>query len=171
MDSTSVILHKNFISNSDEIIQKAERESFNYKSRAKGAEYEFNNERYGACVMESMFSKDMSKDLIDTILSTIDIKKWFNDLLPDEIVLNKYKPGCFLPKHVDSFGMYWKFMLVFLRSDKSHLKLYSDDKPEGFLVEESPGSYVEMPLSMAHEVVPIEEGERDRYSLVFIWHI
>ena len=171
MDRSEVKTHKNFITNSDEIIEKVLQEKHNFKSRAKGEKYEFNNKRYGNCVMDSMFSMDMSEELKTAIFRTIDVKKCFDDLLPDEIVINRYKPGSFLPKHVDSFGMYWKFMLVILKAKAPHLKLYSDDKPEGFFVEEEAGTYVETPLSMEHEVTLMHEGEEDRYSMVFIWHI
>ena len=61
-----------------------------------------------------------------------------------------------------------RFKLVFLRSDKPHFKWY-DENNVGHYVDEIPGAYLDMPITLEHEVTKIEEHEKPKFSLVFAW--
>ena len=158
-----------FITNADEIISLAEKEDCNFSARDKGARDEFVNEDYGPSKMKTLFHFKMSKDLQDAIFKTVD--KTELEIMPDIFCINKYEPGSWLSRHRDSCGQYWKFYLIFLRTDKPHLKVYNDNYPEGKLIEELPGARFEMPISLEHEVTLIGEDERPKYSLVMGWKI
>jgi hypothetical protein len=111
----------------------------------------------------------MSSELKEAVTRTIRPEEL--EIPPDAITINRYDPGCYLKRHRDINGKFSKFLLVFLRSDKPHLKIYNDEYPDGKLIEEKPGALFHMSLSLEHEVTQIEEGERPKYSLLIGWQI
>jgi hypothetical protein len=158
-----------FITNVDEIINLVEKEDCNFSARDKGARDEFVNQDYGPSKMKTLFHFKMSDQLKKAIFKTVDKKEI--EIMPDIFCINKYEPGSWLSRHRDSCGQYWKFYLIFLRTDKPHLKVYNEKYPEGKLIDEQPGARLEMPISLEHEVTLIEESERPKYSLVMGWTI
>jgi hypothetical protein len=162
-------LEENYITNVDEILELVELEKEYFSDRGEGKESEFSSKRYGPSKLFTLFDKDMSGKLKDAIFKTIDPKHL--EIPPDKVVINRYEPGGYLVRHRDMAGRYWKFQLIFLRTDKPHLKIYNDKYPEGKLIEEKPGALFHMPLSLEHEVTLIEDNERAKYSLVMAWEI
>jgi len=158
-----VNLVKNYLTNVDEVIALAEAHTDKFSSRDETALNKFVT-RYGSSKMKSLFSINMSKELIDAIFKTIPDDRRF----VDSVTINRYDPGDYLARHRDSQGLYWKFKLIFLSSDKPHFKWY-DENNVGHLVEEEPGAYLEMPIHLEHEVTRIEETESPKYSLVLTW--
>ena len=154
---------ENYCTNADEIISLAEKYSDLFSSRTKSDKYEFKT-KYGVSHMKSMFGFRMPEELQDAIWKTVPEVRRF----AHSVTLNKYEPGDYLPRHKDSIGSYWKFKLVFLRSDKPHFKWY-DKNNNGHLVSEIPGACLDMPIDLEHEVTKIEEHEKPKYSLVFAW--
>lgn len=167
-DKDEFWLEENYITNSDEIVQQAELEKDKFSSRAKGAVNEFTN-RYGESNMHTLYYHDMSDTLKNIITKTIPERDL--EIPPDVYCINRYDPGSYLVRHKDMVGNYWKFQLIFLQSDKPHLKIYNKKYPEGKLIEEKPGALFHMPLSLEHEVTLIGEDERPKYSLVAAWFI
>jgi len=165
-DKDVFFLEENYITNVDEIIQLAEIEKIKFSNRSEGNKSEFKN-RYGPSKLYTLFHTNMSEELKKAIFKTIDPKHL--ELQPDVYCINRYEPGGYLVKHKDMAGRYWKFKLIFLRTDKPHLKIYNKKYPEGKLIEEKPGALFHMPLSLEHEVTLIEENEKPKYSLVLAW--
>lgn len=162
-------LEENYITNPDEIIELAEKEKDKFSNRSEGSDFAFENARYGPSKLYTLFTHNMSKELINAITKTIDPKEL--ELPPDYYVINRYDPGGYLARHRDMAGKYWKFQLIFLRTDKPHLKVYNKKYSEGKLIEEIPGAIFRMPLSLEHEVTEIGQDERPKYSLVMAWKI
>lgn len=160
-----VNLVKNYIKNVDEIIQLAEKEKDNFSNRSPGNLYNFSTQ-YGDSCLKSLFMFNMSDNLKSAIFKTLSNE----DKKAQTITLNRYDPGDFLLRHRDSVGEYWKFKLIFLRSDRPHFKWYDVDGT-GHLVNEEPGAYLEMPIQIEHEVTKIEQDEQPKYSLVLSWGI
>lgn len=160
---------ENFITNVDEILELVEKNEANFSSRSPGDKFEFTNERYGPSKLKTLFHFKMSEDLKEAIFKTI--RKDYIEIMPDIFCINKYEPGSWLTRHTDSCGTYWKFDLIFLRTDKPHLKVYGKDFPEGKLIEEKPGSRFIMPISMEHEVTEIGPDEKPKISLVLAWSL
>lgn len=160
-----VNLVKNYIKNVDEIIQLAEKEKDNFSNRSPGNLYNFSTQ-YGDSCLKSLFMFNMSDNLKSAIFKTLSNE----DKKAQTITLNRYDPGDFLLRHRDSVGEYWKFKLIFLRSDRPHFKWYDADGT-GHLVNEEPGAYLEMPIQLEHEVTKIEQDEQPKYSLVLSWGI
>lgn len=162
-------LQENFITNVDEIIELAEKEKDSFSNRSPGNKDEFKNDRYGPSQLYTLFYYNMSKELKEAIFKTID--KDHIEIMPDTFCINRYDPGCYLARHKDHTGGYYKFNLIFLRTDKPHLKIYNSKYPDGLLIEEKPGALFKMPLSLEHEVTMIESDERPKYSLVLTWNL
>jgi hypothetical protein len=158
-----VKLVKEYLKNADEIISLAEKEKDNFSIRAANETYNFVTE-YGSSHMKSLFYFNMSEELKTAIFKTLPEK----DKTASSFVINRYDPGDYLQRHKDSLGSYWKFKLIYLRSDKPHFKWY-DDQGNGHLVEEEPGAYLDMPINLEHEVTEIGQDERPKYSLVLSW--
>ncbi len=162
-------LEENFLTNADEIIELAELEKDKFSNRGEGQAEEYKSERYGYSKLHTLLNYNMSDKLKAAITRTI--KPEHLEIPPDDYAINRYDPGGFLVRHKDSAGKYWKFQLVFLRTDRPHLKVYNDKYPDGFLIEEKPGALFHMPLALEHEVTLIEEDERPKYSLVMAWRL
>lgn len=160
---SQVNLVQNYLTNPEEIINLAEQQLSDFSSRGENEPYKFTT-AYGTSKMKSLFSFKMSKELQDAIFKTIPDDKRF----VTSYTINRYEAGDYLLRHKDSAGGYWKFKLIFLRSDKPHFKWY-DENGEGHLVEESPGSHLEMPIHLEHEVTEIGQEEQPKYSLVLAW--
>ena len=160
---------ENYITNVDEILELAEKYHDRFSDRSVGAIHEFKNDRYGPSCLFTLLYDHMPQDLKEAIFKTIDKKHL--EIPPDTCVINRYEPGGWLARHKDHAGGYWKFQLIFLRTDKPHLKVYSKKYPDGKLIEEIPGSLFHMPLSLEHEVTEIGAEERPKYSLVLTWNI
>lgn len=154
---------ENYCTNVDEIIKLAEKYSDRFSSRTENDTYKFQTQ-HGVSNMKSMFHFKMPEELKEAIWKTIPEDKTF----VSSFVINKYEAGDYLPRHKDSIGSYWKFKLVFLRSDKPHFKWYDKDG-NGHLVEEIPGACLDMPIDIEHEVTQIEKDEKPKYSLVLAW--
>lgn len=167
-DKDEFWLEENYITNVDEILEICEANKDKFLSRGVGARNEFKGNRYGPSKLFTLFDKDMPPELKEAINKTIKDPE-HHELLPDHYVINRYDPGSFLATHKDSAGKFWKFKLVFLRSDKPHLKIYNEKYPDGKLIEEKPGALFHIPLSLEHEVTQIGEDERPKYSLVMGW--
>lgn len=161
-------LEEGFISNVDEIIELAEQHKDKFVERKPGTEHDFSNNN-GSSNMYALLNTSMSEELQAAIFKTI--KPDYFEVPPDGYVINKYLPGCYLVRHrdMDGYPRYWKSELVFLKSDKPHLKVYNEKYPEGKLIEEKPGAIFHMPLTLEHEVTLIEENEQPKYSLIFVW--
>lgn len=162
-------LQEDFINNSEDIIRLAEKHKDKFSNRSPGNLDEFKNSRYGPSKLYTLFKHNMSDELLETIFKTID--KNHIKIKPDVVVINRYDPGCYLTRHKDHTGGYYKFNLIFLRTDKPHLKVYDEGNPEGVLIDEKPGALFKMPLSLEHEVTTIEEGEKSKFSLVLAWSL
>lgn len=162
-------LEENYITNVDEIIELAEQEINSFSSREKDQVYAFVNSKHGPSKLHSLLHRNMSDKLKAAILKTIRPEEL--EIPPDDLQINRYGPGSFLARHIDAAGKFWKFQLVFLRSDKPHLKVYSSKYPDGKLIEEKPGALFHMPLHLEHEVTLIEENEKPKYSLIIAWSI
>lgn len=160
-------LEENYVSNHEEIVSLAEKQLDKFSNRGEGGFYEFKSEKYGASKMYTLFDSNMSQELKDAIFKTIKPEEL--EIPPDSYIINRYDPGSFLVRHKDIVGRNWKFQLIFLRSDKPHLKIFNKKYPEGKLIEEKPGALFHMPLTLEHEVTVIEEDERPKFSLVLIW--
>lgn len=157
-----VNLIKNYITNADEIIDLAEKESHKFSIRAPGHTYNFSTD-YGNSQLKSLFYFNMSEELKQAVWRTIPDDK--DDI--EGFVINRYDPGDYLLRHRDSAGGYWKFKLIFLRSDESHFVYY--DETGAHLVKEEPGAMLDMPINIEHEVTKIGEHEKPKYSLVLHW--
>lgn len=168
-DKEEFWLVENYITNVDEIVELAELEKNSFSDRAQGKEDEFSSRRYGPSKLFTLFNDTMSNRLREAIIKTIDSKEL--EIFPDHIIINRYDPGGYLVRHRDMAGKHWKFQLIFLRTDKPHLKVYNDKYPDGKLIEEKPGALFHMPLSLEHEVTLIGDDERPKFSLVMAWEI
>jgi hypothetical protein len=160
-----VNLIKNYLKNPDEIVDLAEQEADKFSVRAPGQQYNFITQ-YGDSSLKSLFVFNMSEQLKSAVLKTLSPE----DRTAEGITINRYDPGDFLKRHVDAQGQYWKFKLIFLRSDASHLVWY-DSNNTPHVVEEEPGAYLEMPINLPHEVTQIGPDERPKYSVVLTWGI
>ena len=160
-----VNLIKNYLTNADEIIELAEKEKEKFSFRATGQRYNFSTS-YGDSHMKSLFYFNMSKELKEAVFKTLSDE----DKTADSFVINRYDAGDYLQRHKDSLGAYWKFKLIFLRSDKPHF-LWYDDTGAQHLVNEEPGALFELPIHVEHEVTKIGDDERPKYSLVLSWGI
>lgn len=159
-----VNLYENYLTNADEIIQLAEQERDSFSYRAQGQKYNFSN-KYGDSKIKSLFYFNMSQPLKDAIFKTLPDE----DKHPSSFVINRYDPGDFLQRHNDASGGYWKFKLIFLRSDRPHFKWYDQDNV-GHIVDEKPGMFLEFSkINIEHEVTLIELDERPKFSLVLAW--
>lgn len=158
-----VKLINDYLTNADEIVSLAEKEASKFSRRQPGHSYNFATE-YGNSHMQSLFSFNMSEELKAAIFRTLPKE----DRTSDSFVINRYDPGDYLQRHRDSQGGYWKFKLIFLRTDKPHFKWY-DEAGEGYLIEEAPGALLEFPMNVEHEVTTIGQDERPKYSLVLTW--
>jgi len=160
-----VKLIKNYLKNADEIIELAEKEREKFSVRTSGQRYGFSTQ-YGESSLKSLFVFNMSDRLKSTILKTLSEE----DRTADGLTINRYDPGDYLIRHKDSLGQYWKFKLIFLRSDTPHF-MWFDENGKSHLVDEEPGSYLEMPIHLEHEVTEIGPTERPKFSLVLSWGI
>ena len=158
-----VNLIKNYLTNVDEVIDIAERHLDKFSDRSAGNKHSFSTQ-YGTSKLKSMFYFDMPEELKEAVFKTIpDDRRFVNSF-----TINRYEPGDYLIRHRDSSAGYWKFKLIFLRSDKPHFKYYDDDGKD-YLVDEEPGSLLDMPVHLEHEVTEIGPDERPKYSLVLAW--
>lgn len=158
-----VNLVKNYLTNSDEIISLAEKHRDKFSDRAEGKRYNFST-TYGNSKIKSLFHFNMDEELTDAIFKTIpDNRKTVTSF-----TINRYDPGDYLLRHRDSAGGYWKFKLIFLRSDIPHFQWF-DENGVANLVQEEPGSLLEMPIHLEHEVTTVTENEQPKYSLVLGW--
>jgi hypothetical protein len=153
---------RNYLKNSEEIIKLAEDRKNLFSIRTPDQPYNFVT-RYGSSSLKSLFSYKMDDEIKAAILKTLPKQDHSAD-----ITINRYDPGDFLKRHRDSQGAYWKFKLIFLRSDEDHFVWY-DENNEPNLVKEEPGMYLEMPIHLEHEVTTIGEKENPKYSLVLSW--
>lgn len=160
---SKVNMIKNYCTNPEEIIALAEQHREKFSMRGINDKYSFVTE-YGESKMKSLFNYNMSEELLDTIFKTVPEDRRF----VTSVTINRYDPGDYLVRHKDSLGGYWKFKLVFLRSDRPHFKWYDEDG-QGHLVDEEPGGYLDMPITIEHEVTKIEEDEKPKYSMVLAW--
>lgn len=154
---------KDYCKNVDAIIELAEKHSDKFFLRAPGEQYNFAT-AYGDSHMKSLFRWNMPEDLKELIYESIPEE----DRSCDGFVVNRYDPGDYLLRHRDVAGGYWKFKLIFLRSDKPHFAWY-DELGNQHLVEEEPGMLFKMPINLEHEVTTIEQDEQPKYSLVLSW--
>lgn len=160
---SQVNLVKEYLKNADEIVALAEKEKEKFSFRAKDEEYNFTTQ-YGDSHMKSLFYFNMSDELKEAIFKTLPEE----DKTADAYVINRYDPGDYLQRHRDSAGGYWKFKLIYLRSDKPHFVWY-DENGNANLVDEEPGAYLQMPINIEHEVTEIGKDENPKYSLVLSW--
>ena len=158
-----VKLHTNYISHTDELISLIEKEADQFSIREPGMPYNFTS-KYGDSKLKSLFIFNMSDKLKQSILDLLSDE----DKTADGITINRYDPGDYLNRHRDSQGGYWKFKLIFLRSDAPHFVWY-DAEGTAHIVDESPGAYLEMPVHIEHEITQIKDNEKPKYSLVLSW--
>jgi hypothetical protein len=160
---SQVKLVKNYLSNYDEVIDLAERHRDKFSVRAPNEKHTFVSQ-YGESQLKSLFYFDMDTDLQDAIFKTIPDDRRF----VTSYTINRYDPGDYLLKHKDHIGGYWKFKLIFLRSDRPHFKWY-DEQGNDYIVDEEQGALLDMPIHLEHEVTMIEKDEQPKYSLVLAW--
>lgn len=154
----------NYLTNADEIIKLAEEQSDSFSLRKPGEKYSFST-KYGDSKIKSLFYFNMSDKLKEAIFRTLPVE----DQNPSSFVINRYDPGDYLVRHNDAAGGYWKFKLIFLRSDRPHFKWF-DEEGNGHLVDEEAGMLLQMSkINIEHEVTIIEQDERPKYSLVLAW--
>jgi hypothetical protein len=154
---------EDYCKNVDAIIELVEQHQDKFHLRKTGEKYNFST-NYGDSQMKSMFRWNMPDELKDLVYESLPTE----DRSCDSFVINRYEPGDYLLRHKDSAGGYWKFKLIFLRSDRPHFAWY-DKTGEQHLVEEKPGMLFEMPINLEHEVTKIEQDENPKYSLVLTW--
>tara|TARA_B100001939_G_scaffold345423_1_gene361948 strand:- start:1147 stop:1635 length:489 start_codon:yes stop_codon:yes gene_type:complete len=156
---------ENFITNVDDIMLQVKEHEAQGKFTNRGiGGAEKHGTKYGESHFRSLFQKNMSNKLVETIWNTIpEERKWCS-----QVVVNKYQPGDWLVKHQDSAAGYWKFKLVFLTEGNPHFK-YWDEEDREHLVQEKKGAMFDMPIKTWHEVTKMEEGEEPKYSLCLIW--
>ena len=154
---------EDYCKNADAIIEMVEKYSDRFHVRKPGEKYNFAT-NYGDSQMKSMFEWSMPEELKKLVMESLPKE----DRSCDGFVINRYDPGDYLLRHKDSAGGYWKFKLIFLRSDRPHFAWY-DTESQQHLVEEKPGMLLVMPINLEHEVTTIEEDERPKYSLVLTW--
>lgn len=160
---SQVNLIKNYLTNADEIICLADAHTDKFSNRAANDTHDFRT-AYGSSKLKSLFDFNMSDELKSAITKTIpDNPKFITSM-----TINRYDPGDYLLRHKDSIGGYWKFKLIFLQSERSHFQYY-DDTGANHIVEEEPGSYIDMPIHFEHEVTQIGPNEKSKYSLVLAW--
>jgi hypothetical protein len=163
-----VYSEKNFLENSEEIIQLLQEEDKNFLDRGPESKRAIAS-KYGSSSLNTLPQQFAStKKLTDAIYKTVKHKY---DILPDEWMINKYVPGDFLVRHYDDVGRSWKIDLIILRSDKPHFKCYPAGNDEGVMFDESPGTRICFPINTEHEVTVVGPDERPRYTLVFLWNI
>jgi hypothetical protein len=166
--SDDVYLVENYITNIDEIINLLEKYKDKFTVREPGHANNFQT-KYGSSKFKSLFYTDTPDDLKEAVFRTMPEEVLF--MPPDEYCFNIYEPGSYLRRHTDVGGKFYKFDLIFLQSDKPHLKYYTKDLPEGALVQEMPGALCRMPIEMEHEVTEIGSDERPKISFVMSWKI
>jgi hypothetical protein len=154
---------EDYCKNVDAIIELANKHIDSFHQRKPGEDYNFST-AYGDSQMKSLFRWNMPDDLKELVYNSIPPE----DKSCDGFVINRYDPGDFLKRHKDSAGGYWKFKLIFLRSDKPHFAWY-DKENQQHLVEEKPGMLFKMPINLEHEVTEIGQDEKPKYSLVLSW--
>lgn len=160
---SQVKLISGYLKNVEEVIALAERETERFSMRAPGSSFNFAT-RYGNSHMKSLFDFNMSQELKDAIFKTLPKE----DRTSDSFVINRYDPGDYLQRHKDAQGGYWRFKLIFLRTDKPHFKWFDSDG-KSYMVDEEPGALLEFPIHLEHEVTPIGHDERPKFSLVLTW--
>ena len=159
----TVKLVPDYCKNVDEIVELVEANEDSFFIRQPGEEFNFVT-AYGESKLKSMFRLNMPKELKELIKESIPEE----DRTCDSFCINKYNPGDYLKRHKDSAGGYWKFKLIFLRSDAPHFCWY-DEQGKGNLVDESPGMLIDMPVNLEHEVTEIKQNERPKISLALSW--
>jgi|TARA_B110000444_G_scaffold217248_1_gene216154 hypothetical protein len=159
----TVKLVPDYCKNVDEIVELVEANEDSFFIRQPGEEFNFVT-AYGESKLKSMFRWNMPKELKELIKESIPEE----DRTCDSFCINKYNPGDYLKRHKDSAGGYWKFKLIFLRSDAPHFCWY-DEQGKGNLVDESPGMLIDMPVNLEHEVTEIKQNERPKISLALSW--
>jgi hypothetical protein len=112
---------------------------------------------------------ETNRDLFNAIFETIDKKITPN--YPDLITIYRYYPGSFLQKHRDTALDYQNMItdLTFLQSSSNHLKIYTNEHKNGYLVQENPGRRIIMPEDLEHEITTIEDNEITRYTMTMTW--
>jgi hypothetical protein len=154
---------EDYCKNVDAIIELVDQHQDKFHVRKPGEKYNFST-NYGDSQMRSMFQWNMPKELKELVYESLPEE----DRSCDGCVINRYEPGDYLLRHKDSAGGYWKFKLIFLRSDRPHFAWY-DETGAQHLVEEKPGMLLKMPINLEHEVTTIEQDENPKYSLVLTW--
>lgn len=161
----NIKLLNNYVTNVEEILEEIYKlPKAIFKNRAEGS-YKFSTLCKKGATMSTIMYNSFPPELKKACVKTVD---FFPFSPPTEIAINWYPPGSYLGKHKDGIGRYWKFQLIFLKSTRSHFTWY-DGKDNPHLVEEVPGSGLEMPLNIIHESTPLLPDEEDKYSMVFIW--
>jgi hypothetical protein len=167
MEVTAVTIENNFLENADEVLNIIQQEEHNFASRNKGSKYEIAS-TYGSSSLKTLFQYLVtSSDLENAVFKTLKDKYEF---LPDSWMINKYVPGDYLVRHTDEVSNTWKIDLIILRSDAPHFKFYTQEFPQGKMIEELPGTKISMPIDTEHEVTMVGEDERPRYTLVLLWN-
>ena len=164
----SVSLIENYITNVDEVLQLLEKHADKFSIREPGYANDFKN-KHGSSKFKSLFYYNTPEDLKEAIFRTM--PEEVHMMPPDEFCFNKYEPGSYLQRHTDICGQFYKFDLIFLQSDKPHLKYFNEEYPDGILIEEKPGALCSMPIDMEHEVTQIGLEERPKISFVRSWKI
>ncbi len=161
-DNIMYKLIENYCTDPERILKLCEKYDHMFKIRDPKGDYFGSPENPGS--IKQIKHWNMPTELKEAIFNTV----------PDEddgfctAHLNKYEAGDFLPKHKDTWQGYYKFKLVFLQADRPHFKYY-DKNDKAHLVEEKPGALMDMHIATPHEVTPIGEDEKPKYSLALCW--
>lgn len=161
-----VEIYDNYILNTDEIIQLLEKD-YNrfFLSRKQKESFSDKDDLNGGDV----FSVERHHNIYKIIFKTID--KNLIRFYPDEVIIYRYKYGSFLPRHQDPlFTDKMLTDLTFLQSGKNHLKIYTEQFPDGYFIDENPGRRIIVPGDLEHEITKIEKDEITRYTLVMTWY-
>jgi len=103
----------------------------------------------------SMGDRSMPAALKETLIGVAPTK----DIPLTEVVVNKYRKGDFLPKHVDEAGVKY---CVLLSLEDSVEGLSSLDG----LIPDKAGWAKEIPLSLVHWIEP---AEKPRFTIIFLY--
>ncbi len=161
-------IYDNYISNTNLIVDLLETKykDFFMSREMKEKFFSLENNTDGGDVL---LVSESNKDLYDAIFKTIN--KEITPNYPDLITIYRYYPGNFLKKHKDQTFVHDHMItdLIFLQSSKNHLKIFTNEYQNGYLVQENPGRRLIMPEDLEHEITIIGDDEITRYTMTMTW--
>jgi PIN domain nuclease of toxin-antitoxin system len=160
-------VYENYISNCNLIVDLLENKYKTFfidrQSREKFFSVEDNTQGGDVLPVTKSYT-DLYKMIFETI------SKEITPNYPDYITIYRYYPGSFLKRHKDPLVHKQAITdLIFLQAARNHFKIYTDDYPNGRLIEEIPGRRVIVAEDLEHEITLIEKDELTRYTMTMSW--